>query len=100
MAEMSKNYSKIIAKAWSDEEFKNRLVSDPITVLKENGVDVGSVGKIEVVQNSKDVAYLVLPAKPAKELSDADMEQIAGGKQEGPLGDDVTICCSIACCCC
>tara|TARA_B100000315_G_scaffold218472_1_gene219800 strand:- start:160 stop:363 length:204 start_codon:yes stop_codon:yes gene_type:complete len=38
------NYGKIVAKAWSDEEFKAKLMADPKSVLKENGVDVGERG--------------------------------------------------------
>ncbi len=29
-----------VTKAWSDEEFKAKLMADPKSVLKENGVDV------------------------------------------------------------
>ena len=38
------NYGKIVAKAWSDEEFKAKLMADTKSVLKENGVDVGERG--------------------------------------------------------
>ena len=33
-----------VTKAWSDEEFKAKLMADPKSVLKENGVDVGERG--------------------------------------------------------
>ncbi len=38
--EERKEYAKIIAKAWVDEEFKKRLLADPATVLKENGIEI------------------------------------------------------------
>jgi len=33
--EQSKLYRELIAKAWSDESFKGRLLSDTMAVLKE-----------------------------------------------------------------
>ncbi len=37
--EERKDYAKIIAQAWVDEEFKARLLADPATVLKEHGIE-------------------------------------------------------------
>lgn len=37
-AAMRAAYGKIVAKAWTDEAFKQRLLSDPAAVLKEEGV--------------------------------------------------------------
>ena len=38
--QMRKDYAKVIAKAWADADFKNRLMQDPAAVLKENGIFV------------------------------------------------------------
>ena len=37
--ELSKKYAKLIAKAWSDESFKDKLISDPKGVLIEEGIN-------------------------------------------------------------
>ena len=37
-SKMRKEYAKIIAKAWTDSDFKARLIQDPAAVLKENGI--------------------------------------------------------------
>jgi hypothetical protein len=70
----------IIARCWEDDEFKKRLMSDPATVLKQNGVDVANGIQIRVLENTDKVLYLTLPAKPREEeLSDAELEGVAGG---------------------
>ncbi len=42
-----------VTKAWSDEEFKAKLMADPKSVLKENGVDVAEALKVEIDENFK-----------------------------------------------
>jgi len=52
-------WGRIIARAWSDEDFKQRLMDDPCTVLSENGIDVPA----------DDARRFVLPPPP-DELTD------------------------------
>ena len=40
-----------VAKAWSDEEFKAKLMADPKSVLKENGVDVAEALGVGIDEN-------------------------------------------------
>jgi hypothetical protein len=68
----------LVAKAWSDPLFKKRLLTDPASLLKENGVEVPADVAFKVVEDSAKVCHLLLPERPT-ELSDADLEQIAGG---------------------
>ena len=42
-----------VTKAWSDEEFKAKLMADPKSVLKENGVDVAEALKVGIDENFK-----------------------------------------------
>ncbi len=80
LEESRKNYGKIVAKAWSDEQFKAGLMADPKTVLKENGVDVSDSVEVKVVENTDNVIHFTLPPKPEEgELSDAELENVAGG---------------------
>ena len=72
MAELNaqqKQMAKIIAKTWADDEYKQRFISDPAAVLKEEGADVPAGMTFEVLEATADKAYLVLPPKPA----DADV---------------------------
>ena len=42
-----------VTKAWSDEEFKAKLMADPKSVLKENGVDVAEALEVGIDENLK-----------------------------------------------
>lgn len=93
--EAQKNFGKIVAKAWSDDGFKAKLMSDPKAVLKDNGVDVPDSIDVKVVENTDKVVHFTLPPKPTKgdELSDAELENVAGGGYidwEGWHSDGVT----------
>jgi hypothetical protein len=48
--EFQKAWSMVVARAWSDAAFKERLFKDPKTVLTELGIDVPE--NIKKVENS------------------------------------------------
>ena len=80
MAEWQKGYAKVVAQAWSDAAYKERLVHDPRSVLTEAGLNVPSSYEIAVVEDSSDRRHLVLPAKPAEgEISEEALASVAGG---------------------
>jgi hypothetical protein len=56
---------KVIARAWSDDTYRSRLVSAPHEVLAEAGIDVPAGAKIKVVQDTPESIHVVLPSKPA-----------------------------------
>jgi hypothetical protein len=56
--------ANIAAKALDDDEYRQTLVADPTPILRAEGVEVPDGVKIEVVQNTKDRVYLVLPSEP------------------------------------
>jgi hypothetical protein len=60
----TKKMQKIIAKAWMDDEFKQRLQSEPKEVLGEEGLETPSGVEIRMVENTDKVFHFVLPAKP------------------------------------
>lgn len=78
--------SSLIAKAWQSDEFKQELISDPKAVYaRELGQEMPENLKIEVLEESADTVYLVLPRKPElptvdEELSEEALAAIAGGK--------------------
>ena len=77
--ERKKQYGQLIAKAWTDEEFKARLKADPKAGLKEVGIDVPEGHAVHVHEAASDEHHLVIPPKPAGELSDEDLDKMAGG---------------------
>ncbi|HBB31680.1 MAG TPA: hypothetical protein DDZ80_23250 [Cyanobacteria bacterium UBA8803] len=47
-----RTWSRLQARAWLDESFKQSLISDPVTVLAENGLRFPSGVEVRVQDNS------------------------------------------------
>ncbi len=78
--EHGKKMGDLIKKAWGDEAFKARLLSDTMAALKESGIAVPAGVTVKAVENTDKVFHLIIPPKPAsRELSDADLDKVAGG---------------------
>lgn len=78
---------RIIAKAWADDSFKARLLADPAAVAAAEGIPVPPGLKIVIHENKPGELHVVLPAKPTSELSDAELEGVAGGDALGGSDD-------------
>ncbi len=74
--------AQVIARAWSDADFKAQLLNDPKTVLASYGIDLPPGLNLKIVENTTDTMHIVLPATPSQagDLSDADLQNLAGGK--------------------
>ena len=74
--------ANIIAKVWQDEAFKQKLLSNPVAVYEEE-LDRKAPDnmKIQVLEETSDITYLVIPKKPesSEELSEEALESVAGG---------------------
>jgi len=70
--------SQVIAKCWADEGFKRKLLEDPATTLKAEGMELPAGQSIKVLEDDDKVRHLVIPAKPT-ELSDEDLDKVAAG---------------------
>ena len=81
--EYDKKMSQLIAKSWADEGFKRKLLADPAATLKAEGMkmELPAGLSIKAVENTDLVLHLVIPAKPT-ELSDEDLDNVAGGGQK------------------
>ena len=76
--------ARIVSRAWSDPEFKARLISDPGAVFAEAGIPVPEGAELRVVEDGNEVRHFVVPAPPAdaSELSDKELEKVAGGYEK------------------
>lgn len=93
-SESLKKWDRLVAQSWADETLKRQLVEDPATVLEDHGLEVPAGVEIRVVENTDRVHYLTLPAKPAEgsgELTDRQMETVAGGWVEIKDWDEVPL---------
>ena len=78
----AERYARVVATAWEDPAFKQRLVADPRAVLHEHGLPVPTGQAVRVVENTADTAYLVVPAKPNEERSGERLIRVAEEQQE------------------
>ena len=62
--EQGKKMAKVIARVWSDEAFKERLIADPKAVLAAEGISVPSGVDIKVVEQTDKQQYFVIPPRP------------------------------------
>ena len=72
---------RIAAKAWLDDAFKAKLLTDANTALAEEGIEVPAGITIKVIENTPSTLHFVLPAKPRDgELSEEQLaDSTAGG---------------------
>ena len=74
----SKKMNQVIAKCWSNESFKKKLLADPAATLKAEGVTIPEGVSVKALENTDKVFHLVIPAK-LNDLSDDDLDKVAGG---------------------
>ncbi|MGI8551176.1 MAG: hypothetical protein ACR2PL_10405 [Dehalococcoidia bacterium] len=121
MAEMTEAsrrqvWAKIESRAWTDQSYKQRVLSEPKPILAEAGLPLGDNYHVRVVEEGSEgggaagftmresspgiyEVTMRLHKKPASvsqgELSDAQLESVAGGDS-----GQFCCCCSCPCCCC
>jgi hypothetical protein len=82
--------AKVFQKAWADPKFKAQLLKSPAEAIKSaTGAKLPKNVTITVHEDAQDSLHFVLPYVPpaSGELSDADLELVAGGKaMPGPGG--------------
>ncbi|MBO3458657.1 NHLP leader peptide family RiPP precursor [Aetokthonos hydrillicola Thurmond2011] len=73
----------IIAQAWKDNAYKQELLNNSKTVIEQEfGVQIPDDIKVNVLEENPTTLYFVLPVRPeisGQELSDEQLEAIAGG---------------------
>lgn len=85
---------ELIRKLWKDENLKKEFISNPKAVLeKEFGTKIPDDYPLEVLEETKDKHYFVIPLNPdsfGAELDDAQLEQVSGGTFTLPVAVVVT----------
>ena len=74
--------AQIIAKAWADEAFMEKLRTDPkATISAELGRELPDSLSVVIHQETRDdpTWHLVVPPAPSDELDDEAMDAVAGG---------------------
>ncbi len=76
--ERLKTYGRLVARAWEDEAFKQRLLADPKATLVAEGLTFPEGAEVRVVEPNDRLVYFPLPPKP-EGLSPEELSSIAGG---------------------
>lgn len=69
----ARQYGELIAKAWSDSDFKARLIANPKIAMAELGIGTLPEVEVEVLEASLKKAYLVIPPEPDEPIEDLDL---------------------------
>lgn len=112
-------YTKAMVTSWSDEDFAERLKSDPRAALAESGIELPANARIELVTNIAEgeggeatreqrLDHQVelyekgletghfefrIPSTPQVSSEDLDVDELAG------VAGGVACCCCPCCCC-
>ncbi|MEO8907508.1 MAG: NHLP leader peptide family RiPP precursor [Microbacteriaceae bacterium] len=75
----NKAFAQLVAHSWEDPDFRAKLLADPAGVLEsETGFRAPDGKRVEIVEDTDEVIYVALLARPA-ELSDEALDEVAGG---------------------
>ncbi len=88
MKHNKEKFAQVITKAWVDPSFKERLIANPKKILEQEGVHC-SGKEIEIVENTRNKNYLILPEKPHGQLSEKEMREIAAAQCLEAMGRDI-----------
>jgi hypothetical protein len=73
-----KQWGMLVARAWSDEALKERLIEDPQAVLEEFGIEAPDDVELRIVEDTDRVRHLVLPTSPTDDLEDEELTASVG----------------------
>jgi nitrile hydratase len=72
----------LVTRTWEDTAFKQRLLGNPRAVLQEYALSVPNSQTVQVLEDTADTMYLVLPTKPSGHFSDEELARLAGQQPE------------------
>ncbi|MBT3582176.1 NHLP leader peptide family natural product precursor [bacterium] len=81
----NKIWTKIIAKAWADENYKKNLIANPKEVLKKEGIETPKNLNLRIVEDTPDTQTLIIPTAK-KHNSETNINKIENRIAAGGIG--------------
>lgn len=79
--------ARLVSRARADDDFRQRLKTDPRTVVaEETGITVPESIEIEVLEETAETAYIVIPANRVA-ISDEELAGLGAGCGDPPQAD-------------
>jgi len=70
-------WEPIVGRAWDDEQFKKRLLTEPSAIFKEHGVETAPGVKLKVLENTESIIHLTVPTNPEMDVTREEIEGAA-----------------------
>ena len=84
MSDRQQKINEVLARVWKDEDYKQKLLSDPRGTLSAAGLSLPENVRLKVHSDTADTMNIVIPRNPADtELSDSTLDAVAGGSGGG-----------------
>ena len=71
--ENQRKFGAVIAKAWTDPVFKERLINSPHEVLREHDIHIPEGAEVKILEDNDSVKHFVLPNKPEDDTAPSMM---------------------------
>jgi len=69
---------QVVARCWVDDAFKSRLMAEPRATLAEYEISVPDGMNLQIVEDTSDKQYFVLPPSPADGQAGSELSNIYG----------------------
>jgi len=79
-------FDNVMVKAWSDPAFKSKLLTDPSAALATFDARLPAGMVMKVVENTENLDHLVIPMRPAGDLSDENIAEATGIRLDSATG--------------
>lgn len=81
--EVGKKWAQLLARVWADDALKRRFIENPAPVLQEYGIKTKHGVELRVVENTEKTQYMVLPPKPAGDITELSANELLAGVAVG-----------------
>jgi hypothetical protein len=87
-------WSKLAEQAVKDPELKQRLLNDPVPLLREAGIELPAGSEVRVTEEHGSLNCVIESGKAARaavvgELAEADLANVAGGVRMAGQGQGI-----------